>query len=115
MVNITVLSSEMNSKQVKCEHDFPYVFTTVGLQEFFYDQVPNELTSTGLSRYLIFRAGNFLIPVIDKSSGNKGRKSWFADNLHQVHLDYFYWLFAWLNVCLHVLMTRCVRISIDEL
>ncbi|XVF30099.1 hypothetical protein REPUB_Repub16aG0027700 [Reevesia pubescens] len=79
------------------------VFTMVGLQEFFYDQVPNELRSVGLSLYLsIFGVGNFLssflISIIDKAIGNKGRESWFADNLNQAHLDYYYWLLAGLNL-----------------
>ena len=72
------------------------VFTMIGLQEFFYDQVPNELRSIGLALYLsIFGVGSFLssflISVVDKTT------SWFNDNLNQAHLDYFYWLLAGLS------------------
>ncbi|QHO56058.1 Protein NRT1/ PTR FAMILY 5 [Arachis hypogaea] len=75
------------------------VFTMVGLQEFFYDQVPDELRSMGLSLYLsIFGVGNFLsgflISVIEGVTGRDGHDSWFADNLNKAHLDYFYWLLA---------------------
>ncbi|CAA2975836.1 NRT1 PTR FAMILY -like, partial [Olea europaea subsp. europaea] len=50
-----------------------YVFTMVGLQEFFYDQVQNELKSIGLALYLsIFGIGNFsssfLISVVGKTT-----------------------------------------------
>ncbi|KAL5778833.1 hypothetical protein ACOSQ2_009570 [Xanthoceras sorbifolium] len=79
-------------------------FTMVGLQEFFYDQVPTELRSVGLSLYLsIFGVGSFLssflISAINNlTGGGNGQNSWFADNLNKAHLDYFYWLLACLGV-----------------
>ncbi|KAH0658951.1 hypothetical protein KY285_029258 [Solanum tuberosum] len=78
------------------------VFTMVGLQEFFYDQVPVELKSIGLSLYLsIFGIGSFLssflISVTENITGKGGQISWFSDNLNQAHLDYFYWVLAVLS------------------
>lgn len=77
-------------------------FTMVGLQEFFYDQVPREFRSIGLSLYLsIFGVGSFLssflIFVIEKTTGGKGRDGWISDNLNKGHLDYFYWLLCGLS------------------
>ncbi|KAK3013732.1 hypothetical protein RJ639_008649 [Escallonia herrerae] len=74
-------------------------FTMVGLQEFFYGQVPRELKSIGLALYLsIVGVGSFLssflISIIERITGDNGEGGWFADNLNQAHLDYFYWLLA---------------------
>ncbi|VVA95004.1 unnamed protein product [Arabis nemorensis] len=78
------------------------VFTMVGLQEFFYGQVPVELRSLGLSLYLsVVGIGNFLssfmVSIIEKATSQSGQVSWFANNLNQAHLDYFYWLLACLS------------------
>ncbi|XP_034676209.1 protein NRT1/ PTR FAMILY 5.10-like isoform X2 [Vitis riparia] len=77
-------------------------FTSVGIQEFFCDQMPNELRSVGVSLQLsIVGLGSLLstslISVIGKITSGDGRDSWFSDNLNRAHLDYFYWLLAGLT------------------
>ncbi|KAF7836406.1 protein NRT1/ PTR FAMILY 5.10-like [Senna tora] len=79
------------------------VFTAVGLQEFFYDQVPLVLKSMGPALYYsIFGLGSFLssflISMIEDITGKDGQNSWFANNINQAHLDYFYWLLAVLSI-----------------
>ncbi|XP_044978975.1 protein NRT1/ PTR FAMILY 5.10-like [Hordeum vulgare subsp. vulgare] len=78
------------------------VFAMVGMQEFFYDQMPVELKSLGLALYLsVLGVGSFissfLISVIDSLTKRGGGTSWFADNLNRGHLDYFYVLLAALS------------------
>ncbi|XP_027150195.1 protein NRT1/ PTR FAMILY 5.10-like [Coffea eugenioides] len=76
------------------------VFTVVGLQELFYDQMPSELKTIGLSFFLsIFRIGSFLssflISSIERFTSTGSRVGgWFSSNLNLAHLDYFYWLLA---------------------
>jgi peptide/histidine transporter 3/4 len=74
------------------------VLGQVGLEEFFYDQVPGTLRSVGLALCLsIFGVGSYasslLVSVIDWATRSKG-DSWFSDNLNRAHLDYFYGLLA---------------------
>ncbi|KAK1427595.1 hypothetical protein QVD17_16283 [Tagetes erecta] len=75
------------------------VFTVVGMQEFFYDQVPSELRSVGLALYLsVSGVGNFLsgflIATVQKTTGQDGGDGWISDNVNQGHIDYFYYLLA---------------------
>ncbi|RLM86128.1 POT family protein [Panicum miliaceum] len=78
------------------------VLAVVGLQELFYDQMPDGLRSLGLALYLsVMGIGGFisslLISTIDAITSRGGGDSWFDDNLNRAHLDYFYWLLAGLS------------------
>ncbi|WVZ61104.1 hypothetical protein U9M48_011027 [Paspalum notatum var. saurae] len=74
-------------------------FALVGLQEYFYDQVPDNMRSLGIGLYLsVIGAGSFLsslvITAADLVSSRGGRASWFAKDLNRSRLDLFYWLLA---------------------
>ncbi|KAK4483886.1 hypothetical protein RD792_011095 [Penstemon davidsonii] len=79
------------------------VFAMIGLQEFFYEQVPCDLKSIGLAMYLsILGVGSllssFLVSFIENATTKHGQDGWFANNLNRAHLDYFYWLLTGLSV-----------------
>ncbi|XP_031741542.1 protein NRT1/ PTR FAMILY 5.10 isoform X2 [Cucumis sativus] len=79
------------------------VFTLVGLQEFFYDQVPTDLKSMGLAFYTsVLGMGSILssllVSFIDEVTGGSDQNSWFSNNLNKAHLDYFYFLLSGLSV-----------------
>lgn len=88
-------------------------FALVGLQEYFYDQVPDTMRSLGIAFYLsVIGAANFLssllITIVDHVT-EKGGKSWFGKDLNSSRLDYFYYLLATItavNLFIYVVVAR---------
>ncbi|KAK2657753.1 hypothetical protein Ddye_010805 [Dipteronia dyeriana] len=88
-------------------------FTLVGLQEYFYDQVPDSMRSLGIAFYLsVIGAGNFLssllITIVDQISEKTGQ-SWLGKDIISSRLDYFYWLLAavsTVNLFVYVFLAR---------
>lgn len=88
-------------------------FTLVGLQEYFYDQVPDSMRSLGIALYLsVIGAANFMsslvITLVDRVTETRG-KSWFGKDLNNSRLDRFYWLLAGItsvNLVLFVFFAR---------
>ncbi|XP_073274862.1 protein NRT1/ PTR FAMILY 5.6-like [Primulina huaijiensis] len=86
-------------------------FTLVGLQEYFYDQVPDSMRSLGIAFYLsVLGVANFLssllITIVDHVTEEDG-KSWIGKDLNSSRLDYFYWLLAGitaLNLCAYTFL-----------
>ncbi|GMI73250.1 hypothetical protein like AT3G54450 [Hibiscus trionum] len=85
------------------------VFTIVGLQELFYDQMPEEMRSIGAAFYIsIVGVGSFvntgIISVVQMISSKHGNE-WLGDNLNRSNLNYFYWVLAGLsaiNLCVYM-------------
>ncbi|XP_021732367.1 protein NRT1/ PTR FAMILY 5.6-like [Chenopodium quinoa] len=89
-------------------------FSLVGMQEYFYDQVPDSMRSLGLAFYLsVIGVGSFLstflINIVDYVTGLKGGKGWIGKDLNHSRLDYFYWLLmimVVLNMCVFVFLAK---------
>eukprot|EP00249_Psilotum_nudum_P017061 c26135_g1_i1 orf=1057-2967(+) len=75
------------------------VFTLVGEQEFFYDQVPDTMKSLGMALYLGSNGvGSFLnsllITIVNRISSRNGHNHWIRKNINRSHIDYYYYLLA---------------------
>lgn len=98
------------------------VFAMVGMQEYFYDQMPNRMRSLGIAVFLsVLGIGSFLsgivISIVDEISSRSKEGSWFQDNLNTAHLDYFYWLLAALsalNLCTYIYISSCCNVTKSE-
>ncbi|TXG49090.1 hypothetical protein EZV62_024965 [Acer yangbiense] len=81
----------------------------VGLQELFYDQMPEALRSLGAAAYIsVVGVGSFLnsalISIVQVITAKNGY-IWLGDNLNRAYLDRFYWLLAGLsavNFCVYL-------------
>lgn len=78
------------------------IFTVVGMQEFFYGEVPNTMRTMGIALYTsVFGVGSFvsalLITLVEVYTSSKGKPSWFCDDMVEARLDNYYWLLAWLS------------------
>lgn len=93
------------------------VFAMVGMQEFFYDQMPDTMKSLGIAVNLsVVGVSSFissiLISVTEKVSCRSKGGCWFTNNLNKAHLDYFYWLLASLsaiNLCIYMFLASCYQ------
>ncbi|AED92094.1 oligopeptide transporter-like protein [Arabidopsis thaliana] len=76
------------------------IFTVVGMQEFFYSEVPVSMRTMGFALYTsVFGVGSFvsaaLISIIETYTSSRGGKhNWFADDMSEARLDNYYWLLA---------------------
>lgn len=78
------------------------IFTVVGMQEFFYSEVPENMRTLGIALYTsVFGVGSFvsalLISVVEVLTSSKGKPSWFSDDMNEARLDNYYWLLTTLS------------------
>ncbi|XP_021297208.1 protein NRT1/ PTR FAMILY 5.4-like [Herrania umbratica] len=100
------------------------VFTIVGLQELFYDQMPEGMRSLGAAVFVSIVGvasfiNNAIIAILQKIT-SRNEHVWLGNNFNRAHLNYFYWVLAGLNAvnfCVYLwIANRFVykRIGSDE-
>lgn len=94
------------------------VFTVVGMQEFFYMQVPTTMRTIGIALYLsVFGVGSFLgallISVVEMTTAANGKNhGWLSDDIRESRLDNYYWFLAVLSsisFLIFVNLSRCYQ------
>ncbi|CAN0924416.1 Protein NRT1/ PTR FAMILY 5.8 [Linum grandiflorum] len=98
------------------------IFTVVGMQEFFYGEVPVEMRTLGIALYTsVFGVGSFmsavLICLVEWFARLRNEKSWFSDDMREARLDKYYWLLAILSsgsLVLYVILCRFYKGSKDD-
>lgn len=88
-------------------------FSLVGLQEYFYEQVPDSMRSLGMAFFLsVIGVGSFissfLITIVEHITEKFGT-SWFGEDLNSSSVDKFYWLMtamSSLNLCMYVFFAK---------
>ncbi|KAL2234115.1 UNVERIFIED_CONTAM: Protein NRT1/ PTR FAMILY 5.4 [Sesamum indicum] len=89
------------------------VFTVVGLQELFYEQMPVGMRSIGAAAYItVTGVGSFLssalITIVQGISSRCGHE-WLGDNINRGNVEYFYWVLAAMsaaNFCGYVCVAK---------
>ncbi|XP_054789481.1 protein NRT1/ PTR FAMILY 5.8-like [Prosopis cineraria] len=90
------------------------IFTVVGMQEFFYSEVPVAMRTMGIALYTsVFGVGSFvsalLITLVEVFTSSRGKTSWFSDDMNEARLDNYYWLLTLLSgVSLVVYVVLCI-------
>ncbi|KAE8797340.1 Peptide transporter PTR5 [Hordeum vulgare] len=92
------------------------VFTVVGMQEFFYSQVPDTMRTIGIGLYLsVFGVGSLvgtlLIAAIEvATAGGAGKgHGWFSDDPREERLDNYYWFLVLLSSISFLIFTQLCR------
>ncbi|XP_071707462.1 protein NRT1/ PTR FAMILY 5.8-like [Rutidosis leptorrhynchoides] len=94
------------------------IFTVVGMQEFFYSEVPEGMRTMGIALYTsVFGVGSFLSALMVYlveyfTSSKNGKGNWFLDDMKEARLDKYYWLLAGtssLSLVMFVVLCKCQK------
>lgn len=99
------------------------IFTVVGMQEFFYNEVPIRMRTMAFALYTsVFGVGSFLsallISVIEVLTSSRNGRSWFSDDMREARLDLYYWVLALasaLSLLSYVILCKFFKSRTDNL
>lgn len=77
-------------------------FNAVGQIEFYYSHLSRSMSSIAMAIFTIGMAvsslvGGFVVDLVDMISSAGGKESWLSRNLNKGHVNYYYWLLAFLG------------------
>ncbi|KAF8674869.1 hypothetical protein HU200_048002 [Digitaria exilis] len=83
-------------------HGAADVFGGIAMSEFFYDQSPETMKSLCAALgQLAIASGSYInslmLSVVAVATTSDGATGWIPNNLNEGHLDYFYWMLAFLS------------------
>ncbi|XAR70864.1 hypothetical protein NMG60_11027898 [Bertholletia excelsa] len=86
----------------------------VGQIEFFYSLFPKSMSSIGVALYTFGMAvaallSSVIVEAVDIFTSGGGKVSWLSTNINKGHLDYYYWLLAFLGLVNFVYFLMCTR------
>ncbi|KAK6788981.1 hypothetical protein RDI58_012780 [Solanum bulbocastanum] len=95
----------------------------VGQIEFFYTLLPKSMASIASSMYTVgigvsSLIGSFLVSSEDWLTSRGGKTSWLASNINKGHLDYHFWILAFmsfLNLLYFLVVCRFYETENDEM
>ncbi|XP_051122219.1 protein NRT1/ PTR FAMILY 3.1-like [Andrographis paniculata] len=96
-------------------HGVAEAFTSIGYLEFFYDQAPESMRSTGPALFwLSISAGSYvstlLVSLVHKYSAGPDGSNWLPDNnLNRGKLEYLYWLITLLQLLNLIYYLFCTK------
>uniref|UniRef100_A0A0D6QXA6 Major facilitator superfamily (MFS) profile domain-containing protein n=1 Tax=Araucaria cunninghamii TaxID=56994 RepID=A0A0D6QXA6_ARACU len=90
------------------------VFTFIGQLEFFYDESPDAMRSLCSALSLLTTAlGNYLssliVTIVAYVTTQGGKQGWIPDNLNEGHLDYYFWVLAFISLLNLVVYLACAH------
>ncbi|KAF3329118.1 protein NRT1/ PTR FAMILY 5.8-like protein [Carex littledalei] len=92
------------------------VFTVVGMNEFFYSEVPSTMRTIGIALYSsVFGFGSFLgaflidILQVVTAKGDSNKGGWFSDDPREARLDKYYLFLAILSCISFIVFTYLSR------